>query len=143
MKTARPFRQVRQRLGCRFSIAKDLQAFDDGFRPGRWRRDYSSENRAHFPHLFPQRTRELFLRGKAETARELVEGRGILRDGVGLLLRFNLQSVLDPAEKTIREFQGAGFGARDQFQLRENRKRFQRAGFLEESVPRSDRKSVV
>ena len=44
--------------------------------------------------------------------------------------------MLDPPEKTIREFQGAGFGARDQFQLRENRERFQRARFLEERVPR-------
>src|SRR5207237_4391905 len=101
MKPPRPFRQVRQRLGRRFPIAKNIQALDHRFRPSRGRRNDSSENRAHFLHLLPQSGGEFFFRGKSETARELVEGRSILWDGVGLLLRFDLQSVLDPAEKTI------------------------------------------
>ena len=56
---------------------------------------------------------------------------------MGLLLSFNLQTMLGPAEKPIRAIKIDNFISRNQFELGQTLERLQCAWLLQEGVPRS------
>jgi hypothetical protein len=68
-------------------------------------------------HVFLQGGAEFFPRRKAETARQSLKRFGIFRDGMSLLFGLDLETVLDPTEESVGVFQGASFGAWQQFQF--------------------------
>ena len=89
MQTAGAFGQIGQRFSGRFFIPENVEAF--GWRvPAGWRRYYSAKNHSDFLHLFPQLAGEIARGGKAKTSREPSERFAVFRNGVGLLLRFDL-----------------------------------------------------
>ncbi len=99
--------------------------------------DETAKNRAHREHFPLERGREFLSRAKSETQRESSQVFRSCRNGVGLLLGFNLQTVLGAAEEAIRAVKIDNFIGWNQFELGEAPERLQCARFLQERVPRS------
>ena len=80
---------------------------------------------------------ELRARVKSETQSQSLQLFGCGWKRMGLLLSFNLQTMLGPAEKPIRAIKIDNFISRNQFELGDTLERLQCAWLLQKGVPRS------
>src|SRR6058998_3076753 len=112
--------EIRECLSRAFLVTKNVQI----------------KNRAHTVHFFVQRRGESFTGRKTQAKCESSQSFRFLRNRVGLLLSFDLQTMLNTPEKPIRLVERQNFIVRKKIQLAKTPQRFKHARFLQERMAR-------